>query len=139
MIAYVIYQLLPQGRRAGDVGGWFVLSCLANAAWIFLWHYGLFLWTLLAMLILLASLLGIYLRLGVGRGSVPAAARWLAHLPFSVYLGWVSVATIANVTDVLYTYGWGGWGLAPQLWAIILLAAATALAALMAAFRRDLA
>lgn len=139
LIAYVVYQLLPQGRKTGNVGALFVLSCVANAAWIFLWHYGLFGWTLVAMLTLLASLLGIYLRLGVGRGPASAAERWLVRLPFSVYLGWVSVATIANVTDVLYTYGWGGWGLAAQTWAIILLVAATALAALMAAFRRDLA
>lgn len=139
LIGYVAYQLLPKGRSAGDVGWLFIISCLANAAWIFLWHYERFAWTLVMMLVLLAALIAIYLKLGIGRVAATAPMRWLVHLPFSIYLGWVSVATIANVTDVLYTYGWSGWGLNPQAWAIIMLAAATLLAAMMAARRRDLA
>lgn len=89
------------------------------------------------MLTLLLSLIAIYLRLGVGRTAVSAAERWLAHAPFSLYLGWISVATIANATDVLYYLGWNGGGLAPEVWAVILLGITVVLGALMAWLRRD--
>jgi len=58
-------------------------------------------------------------------------------LMFSVYLGWISVATIANITDWLYFVGWGGLGIAPQTWAIIMLAVASAVGLGMAFTRRD--
>jgi hypothetical protein len=57
----------------------FILSCVANIAWLFLWHYNLFGLTLLVMLALLACLIAIYLRLGIGKVEVPAAERWLGH------------------------------------------------------------
>jgi hypothetical protein len=57
--------------------------------------------TLIAMLVLLATLIMTYLRLGIGRTAVPAVEKWAVHLPFSIYLGWITVATVANITDVL--------------------------------------
>lgn len=133
---YVVYGLTPKGRERADVGPLFAVSCLANIVWLFLWHYEQFAWTIFAMLALLGSLIAIYLRLGV-RYPPTERWRWLVQLPFSVYLGWVSVATIANISDVLYLAGWGGKGLAPQVWAVVMMAAAFLLALAMAHFRRD--
>lgn len=141
-IAYAIYQGLPAQRdnaRLRRFDGLFVLSSLANIAWIFLWHYELFPLTLVAMFILLGSLIGIYLRLGIGRSTSPAAERWSVHLLFSVYLGWITVATIANVTSVLDYVGWNGFGLSDEAWLVIMLAVALIVAALMAWTRRDAA
>jgi len=87
----------------------------------------------------LASLIGIYLALGIGRGVVPAGERWAVRVPFSVYLGWVSVATIANVTDVLDFVKWNGWGLEPAAWAAIMLGIGVVLAAVVAFTRHDAA
>ena len=53
--------------------------------------------------------------------------KWVVKLPFSIYLGWISVATIANVTQVLFYFEWGGWGIAPEMWAVIMLGIATVL------------
>ena len=141
-IAYAIFQLLPSQRenpRLKAIAGLFVLSCLANCAWIFLWHYLLFGWTLVAMFVLLVSLILIYLRLGIGNRSTSRAETWMVRVPFSVYLGWVSVATIANVTSVLDFVHWSGWGIQPQVWAAIMLAVGVLLAGLMAFTRRDVA
>jgi benzodiazapine receptor len=91
------------------------------------------------MLILLVSLLVIYLRLGYGVQTVPAAERWLVQLPFSIYLGWVSVATIANATSLLDFLGWNGWGIPATYWAIIMLFAGTVIAFAMVLTRRDVA
>jgi benzodiazapine receptor len=142
LLGFTIYQLLPaqrESRRLERIGWWFAVGCLANAAWIFFWHHQIFLVTLILMLILLVSLLAIYLRLGIGRTQVSRTEKWLVDVPFSIYLGWITVATVANVTDVLYYLRWNGAPLSPQVWAVIMLAIATALAAAMSLTRRDIA
>lgn len=139
--AFVLYQALP-GQRANpemDRVGWvFVVSCLANVAWIFSWHYLRFGLSLVAMAVLLLSLVAIYVRLDIGRRRVSTLDRWLIHLPFQVYLGWITVATIANVTAVLYDRRWDGWGLAPEVWTLLILAVALFLGALMVQRRGDI-
>jgi len=142
LVAFAVYQALPAQRdnpRLRRIGTLFALSCLANVAWLFLWHYEVFPLTLVAMVALLLSLIAIYLRLEIGRAHVSAAEKWLAHVPFSIYLGWVTVATIANVTSVLDYANWGGWGIRPEAWTVIMLVAGTAIAAAVGFTRRDVA
>jgi translocator protein len=142
LIAFAIFQALPSQRenpRLRSIGGLFALASLANIAWIFLWHYEAFPATLLVMLVLLASLIAIYLRLGIGRSSVSRAETWLVRVPFSVYLGWITVATVANATQLLYFLGWNGGAIGPEIWTVIMLAVAVAVAWLMAITRRDVA
>lgn len=78
-----------------------------------------------------------YLNLNVGRTPVSNAEKWSVDIPFSIYLGWISVATIANVTDYLYLINWNGFGIAPQVWAVIMLVVASILALAMTITRRD--
>lgn len=142
LLAYAVYQALPAQRdnpRLKRIGGWYLLGSLANSAWIFLWHYEYFGLTLAAMLTLLISLIAIYLSLEIGRGAVSTAERWLARGTFSVYLGWITVATIANLTDVLYLLDWNGWGVSPQVWAVIMLTAGVIIGSLVALTRGDAA
>lgn len=142
LIAFAVYQALPAQRenpRLRSIGNPFVLSSMANITWIFLWHYELFPLTLVAMFTLLVTLVAIYLRLDIGRTRVSRAAKWFVEIPFSVYLGWVAVATIANITAVLDYVNWSGWGIAPQIWTVIMLVAGLAITALVALTRRDIA
>jgi hypothetical protein len=142
LLAFAVYQLLPSQKenpRLKRIGWWFAVGGMANAAWILFWHYEIFPVTLALMLVLLASLLIIYTRLGDGRSEAARLERLVVDLPFSIYLGWITVATVANVTDVLYTLGWNGAPLSPQLWAVIMLVVATALAVLMSLRHRDVA
>jgi benzodiazapine receptor len=142
LIAYAVFQLLPAQREnpgLRQTGWWFVLSSAANSIWLFLWHYGYFALSVAAMLTLLISLIIIYQRLGVGLKSVPSGERWLVHLPFSVYLGWITVATIANITAFLDFINWNGFGISPEIWTFIMLAVATVVAGLMAFYRQDIA
>jgi len=142
LIAFAIFQALPTQRenpRLRATGWWISLSGLVNSLWIFLWHYEQFPLTLVAMLALLGTLIVTYLRLGIGRGAVAPAETWLVRLPFSIYLGWITVATVANVTSLLDYLAWDGFGLAPEIWMGIVLAAVLVIAGLMNFTRRDMA
>ena len=142
LIAYAIYQALPAQRenpRLRATGWWIALGGLANSAWIFLWHYNQFPLTLVAMLVLLATLIVTYLRLGVGCTTITAGEKWAVHLPFSIYLGWITVATVANISDVLDFLKWDRFGIAPEIWMSIVLAAVLVIAILMNFTRRDVA
>jgi len=140
--AFAVYQALPSQRAnplLRRVGYLFAATCVVNSTWIFLWQYELFALTLVFMLGLLALLIAIYLRLGIGQTGVSSIERWFVHSPFSIYLGWISVATIANTADVLYLTGWDGWAISGQIWAVIMLVVATLLTVAIALTRRDLA
>jgi len=142
LIAFAVYQALPAQRenpRLRRIGGLFALASVANIVWIFLWHYEVFPTTLAVMLVLLGSLIAIYLRLGTGRSPVSRAETWMVRVPFSVYLGWITVATVANATQLLYFLGWNGGAIGPEVWTVIMLAVAVGLAWLMAITRRDVA
>jgi benzodiazapine receptor len=142
LIAFAVYQVLPAQRdnlRLRSIGYLFALSCVANIAWIFLWHYEIFLLTLVAMLALLLLLIAIYLRLDIGRDQVSTAEKWLVHVPFSIYLGWITVATIANVTSLLDYLNWSGWGISPEAWTVIMLVAGLVIASAVSLTRGDVA
>jgi hypothetical protein len=142
LIAFTVFQALPSQRdnpRLRVVGWWISLGGLANIAWIFLWHYEQFPLTIIAMLILLATLIITYLRLEIGRGAAPSAEKWLVRVPFSIYLGWITVATVANATSLLDFLKWNKFGIAPEVWMVVILAAVLMIVALMNFTRRDVA
>ena len=143
LIAFAVYQALPAQRdnlRLQKIGWWFVISNLFNSAWIFAWHYLQFGLSLVIMLGLLASLLILYSKAGIG---VQKAADWKEKLfldiPFGIYLGWIAVATIANVSTVLLKINWNGFGIAPEIWTVVVILVGTALAVAMAFLRKEIA
>jgi len=139
-IAFTIFQFRssekdsPRLRRLGYL---FAISNMANAAWLFCWHYNLFGLSVLVMLTLLGLLIASYLRLNVNRSPISSLEYWSVDVLFSVYLGWITVATVANITDWLYYVGWGGIGISAQVWAVIMLAVASLLGLAMTITRRD--
>ena len=142
LIAYAVFQALPAQRDNPRLRAIFwpvIAGAIANIVWIFLWHYNQLALTVVAMLVLLATLIVVYLRLGIQKTPVSRAERWAVHVPFSIYLGWITVATIANITDLLWFAGWNGFGLSAQTWFLIMLAAAILIAAAMALTRHDVA
>ena len=91
------------------------------------------------MFALLASLIAVYMRLGIGKTSVTLKERVFVHLPFSVYLGWITVASIANVSSALVSIQWGGFGLANDMWAVLVIAVAFLITLAVIATRKDVA
>ena len=142
LIAFTIYHSLP-GQRQNSLlkkTGWIVaLSSIANGAWIYFWHFGNYAVTLLVMLVLLACLIAVYLRLDIGKMKFKTVEKWMVSVPFSLYLGWITVATIANVTALLSFLGWSGGGISATAWTLILLAAGVIISGIMSYTRSDIA
>jgi translocator protein len=142
LIGFAVYQALPSQRenpRLRRIGYLYAVSSALNILWIFFWHFNVFLGAIIVMLGLLATLIAIYLRLGIRTAPVKTAEKWLVNVPFSIYLGWISVATIANASQFLDYVNWSGWGISDQGWAIIMILAATFIGLLMVLLRRDIA
>lgn len=137
LIAFAVYQALPRQRnnpRLARIRWPFVLSCVFNIAWLFAWHYLLISLSIFLMLGLLGSLITIYERLGTGQVAVRRTEFWLARVAFSLYLGWITVATVANASVVFYDLGWRE---GEQAWTVVAIALATGIAATVMARRHD--
>jgi benzodiazapine receptor len=142
LAVFVISQLLPRNRDKpfiAQVGMFFGLSSLFNICWLFLWHYNQISLSLILMFALLLSLILIYRRLDIGRAKTSVTERLCVHLPFSVYLGWISIATIANFSVALTAAEWDGFGVAPETWAVLIICVAVVLTLAMLLLRKDLA
>lgn len=140
--AFVVYQALPRNRGKSfheRISFLFILSCLLNVSWIFLWQYGFFAYSVILIFGLLASLIAIYLRLNIGSSAVQQGERICVQLPFSVYMGWITVASIANVAVALKASGWDGFGIASSTWATLVIAVALIITLIILATRRDVA
>lgn len=124
LAAYCIVQFLPASKDLSREINWlFILSCVFNGLWIVAWHYQKLPLSLILMLGLLACLIIINLH-------IKDLPQGLVKATFGVYLGWICIATIANVTALLVDAGWGGFGLSPQAWTIILIATGTIIVAI---------
>ncbi len=91
------------------------------------------------MLTILVSLIAIYNRLGIGRIITTKAETWFVQIPFSIYLGWITVATVANATSLLDYLNWNRFGLSPELWMGIILAVVLLIDVVMNFSRSDVA
>ena len=142
LLIFAAYQALPRNREKSflhQVGFLFALSGVMNVLWLFLWHYDLLSLSIVLMFALLATLMAIYLRLDIGRADVNLVERICVHLPFSVYLGWITVASIANVAVALTAIGWDGGGIDPLTWAVLVIVVALLITLAVIATRKDAA
>lgn len=142
LIAFTVYQALPAQRenpRLQKLGLLFLLSNILNSIWLFTYHYLQLGLGLVVISLFLLVLIRIYTVLEIGVRKFKPAEFWLVNVPFSIYLGWLTVATIANATQLLYSLNWKGFGLSGEVWTVIMLAAAVIISALVSFTRLDAA
>ena len=146
LIAFIFYQardLFSKDKLEmnflNKISFYLILASTANIIWIILWHYEQITLSVLPMLLLFFSLLIIYTRLKIGKEKIPLKEKLFVHVPISVYIGWITVATIANVTAVLVTLGWDGFGICEYFWTIFVLIVATLITILVIFYRFDVA
>ncbi|NES96572.1 MAG: tryptophan-rich sensory protein [Desertifilum sp. SIO1I2] len=141
LIAYGVYQFLPSQRQNSTlrwVNIFLIGACVAQILWVYLFTVQQFWLSVLVMLAILLPLIGAYLQLK----THPVRSRqrkWFADLPFSIYLAWISVATIVNVASALYSSGWRGWGIGETGWTAVMLVIGVAIAGILAIQQADIA
>jgi hypothetical protein len=139
---FIVFQALPSQKGKGfqeKIGWLFVLSSVLNVVWLFLWQFEYLSLSVVIMFMLLASLIAIYLRLSIGKSTVSLREKLAVHVPFSVYLGWITVASIANVSVMLVSLEWDGFGIGQEVWATVIIIIALLIALLVIATRKDVA
>jgi benzodiazapine receptor len=139
---FVVFQALPSQKGKdyqGKISWLFVSSCLLNIAWLFLWQFEYLILSVVLMFLLLATLIAIYLRLDIGKSTASLGEKLAVHVPFSVYLGWITIASIANVAVTLVSTGWDGFGISQEIWAALIIVIAVLITLLVIAKRKDLA
>lgn len=135
LIGFVIFQAKgilfkenSSDKLVCSIGYWFIISCIANILWIFAWHYEKLALSLIIMIVLLISLIQIYQALDIGKDPTSLKERIFVHIPFSVYLGWVTVATVINTAVFLKAANWSGLGFSEEFWflfAVVIIAITT--------------
>lgn len=145
LLVFVIYQLILAFKKPEEssvihkIGPWFIISSLANCGWILAWHYVMPELSLAIMLVLLFSLIKIYLALDHDIISLSKGTKWFIYPCFSVYLGWITVATIANTTAVLVDWGWRGGAIGESIWTMIMITVAIGMGVYFVIFRKNIA
>lgn len=133
LLGFAIYQgrsLFVKVRNDDFVektGIWFVISCIANATWIFCWIYEYTGLSCIFIFLLLFSLLKIVWKNRMELWDAPFSVILFLWWPFVIYSGWVTVASIANVSSYLVKIGWNGFGISAEIWTIIMIIIATAI------------
>jgi len=128
---YVLYQFglfqEDKGKSREDLfkklGIYFIITSIANIAWIYAWHHTLVGLSLLIMIVLLVFLIKIANLLNKQNFSLKE--KFFVRLPFTIYFGWITVATIANVTVFLVSLNWDGFGMPEHVWMILILLVGT--------------
>jgi len=122
LFVYCIVQFTGSNQAiVSDISWFFGISCVLNALWIVFWHYEKLPLSLLVMAGLLISLIYInFLIRSLPMGVIKAS--------FGIYLGWICIAAIANVTALLVRYNWNGFGGSEEIWTIIMISAGTIIA-----------
>jgi len=139
LIIIIFYQWIGKNAKKviDTLGIWFIVNAIANGLWLVFWHYEYVFICIFIMLILLGSLIMMYRSLDINYFS-DSSVPWQASVPISVYMGWISVATIANTTVIFISLGYTGLGLGADVWATIVLSIAVAIALLMLYRHRDI-
>ena len=143
LLAFIVYQGRSLFVKVRDdafvlkIGWWFVISCIANCAWIFAWLYGYTGISCIIIFIQLFSLINIVVNNEMELNDEPISVLAFLWWPFVVYSGWVTVASIACVSSFLVKVGWDGFGISEVNWTIIMIVIAM-LVNLLVIYKRNM-
>lgn len=135
LLGFVIWQAIGFFKNKGSkitkkIWIWFLLSCLTNIGRIFAWHNQKLLLSVIIMILFLIILIVINNKIEIWKKIWNVWDKYLVQVPFSLYLGWISVATIANISAWLVNIWWSGFWVSPVSWTIIVILVAMILSLL---------
>ena len=127
----------PANHEVARMGNLFIIVNLAAAAWLYAWTSEMMVLTVVLMLTQLSGLILLHIKLGIYSLSKAPSVKVATEFPLAIYLGWISMATIANLSSFLASRGWDGFGIAPHQWSIIMIIVAVVLSSWIILFRRN--
>ncbi|MEE4194310.1 MAG: tryptophan-rich sensory protein [Anaerolineae bacterium] len=136
-VVYGVNKKQADNTLINRIGPWFIINSILNMAWLVVWLNELWLISLVLMIAILVTLLVIYLRLNAHLEDVRGKDFWFILAPFSIYLGWISVATIANTSVIFVANGMATLGVSATFWTVIMMIVAALVSNLMVGLRRD--
>lgn len=124
LFSHSLYQIFNaqkfyEKRENRKIAKLFIASSLMNSLWIVAWHYEQMGLSLILMLLILLSL--ILINLDLKSSSLSLGESFFQKLPFAIYFGWITVATIANVTVFLVSLKWNRFGISEVFWADVII------------------
>lgn len=144
LLLFTVYQTgvfsklsVNEEAKFTRISGLFMISCLANVGWILSWHYRHILLSVFIMLLLLVVLGFIYIYTRSIENS-SFKTKVFISAPFSLYFGWITVASIANITALLVDAGWSRWGISEEVWTCAMIMVAALLTVLVQRAYKDL-
>lgn len=142
ILAFGIYQLLPNRRdhsRIQKLRFPIIGASIFQSFWIFQFQSRNYWASVILMIGILLSLITAFLASRQDGDRLSREEKWLIQIPFSIYLGWISVASIVNIASALYSNHWDGLGISPVIWTVLLSAMSTAIAVLIILRYKDIA
>lgn len=120
--------------------GWlFIINNLATAAWLYFWVNEQ-IWLCAFLIVLqLTTLVLIHIKLGIYNSNTPDNIKTFTQFPLSIYLGWIAIATIANISAALVSSGWNGFGLSTIFWTNTMVSIATLITVFMVIGKKNIA
>jgi len=140
LISLAVYQVLPHNRSdeyVSRMGYSLVIASVAQIVWVYAFLMRFFEASFFVMLAILIALIWGYLNLNINRKSLTRSRRWFVQMPWSIYLAWISVATIVNGATALYAGGWSGGELGSEFWTIVMLVVGAIVSVAVTLTRRD--
>lgn len=140
LLLFVIWQALPAQRnnqKIAAVSTYFQVNCLLNGLWILAWHYDLLVISLIIMFGILLTLVLIYRSLLAKIDTAPMTEHIVLYMPFSLYTGWITLATIANASVLQTASDWDNVILTAVQWTLVKLAVAGAIGVAVLCKYRD--
>lgn len=129
--AFCIYHVVCAFRKSADhpankdtakIGVLFILNNIATAIWLYAWTHYLLILSAVLIVFQLITLAQMNVRLNMHDASRGIESKGFTQFPLSIYFGWITIATIANISTVLTSYGWNGWGISGMNWTITMIA-----------------
>lgn len=146
LFGFTIYKLVQSDRAdahdsvrqdISKIGYLFVINNIATTFWIFAFTYEYLLVSVLLIIVQFITLLMIAVRLNLYDHHKMLANKVFTQFPLSIYFAWICVATIANISLYLVSIGWDGFGIAPDIWAVIMIIVTIILAIFMITAKRN--
>ena len=134
VLGYAIYQVMPAQRsnpRFSAAAPWVIANMVFNGFWTVIFGQE---WIALATVVIIADLVTLYKivdALNINHVRVSSMETWLARVPFSIYFGWLTVATTVCIAFFLKANGFNAFGLGDQTWAVLILVVALGIGAVV--------